>query len=871
MEILNRHNKDLPKIKAVCFIAFLICGIGLSQTLENQIYEATEVLIAQNNDSAYNYLIAQEQQFLNRVKTPDEQLALVYLQCNKAYYLNSSNQLKPAISVYEAAWKRYNDHHLSTISDYDMIEYCLKPLGNLYTKTNNYTNAENTIQQYIDLAKKTNHKTHYIAGIINLSVLYQSRGLYGTVLELIAQVQNIPEISSSQREKLNNLKNFSTVALNRSTTSALTLPTNISDSVNLYAHYRLAYQMALVDKNYTEAFKQFNRSLEFRDNSLLTIRELAKSNVEEAQLHYVLNDFETANTLLENATVLLIPGHKPQNLPDPSSLYPENTLVDIFDLKARLQPDTNAALTYYDLSFYVTQLLDENLTSQESKLAILNANRRRSEWCIALLFDSFGNNPNPETFMRALNYAENDKAAILHDVYQKRSLLSKYPNDSLLHQEQGLLKKQERLTELLIKSQLGYETRENINLNKELLDVSIALKTVSEAIETKYGSTEKSDIDFEEISAKLKQDDAALHFYFYGNNDVYQFSIVSGEYKFLKIALTTAVKNSIANFINLFDNASIINNDVNNFTTQAHDIYQLLNLDISQNPSTLVIIPDGLLSFIPFEALLTQPTKTTTYSKMPFFVVSHNIVYNSNLRFYLEAQSKPNNPKILGVFPVFENSNQSLDYSIDEAHAIKNLPKTRLLMHADASKSNFLDLVSQYDILHLSTHAESGDFINPASIAFYDEPMLVNELYNMDIHPELVILSACETGVGKLHKGEGAMSIARGFQYAGAKNILYSLWQINDASTATLMAMFYDAYKKNHSASGANRQSKLDYLQDVSVNNIKKSPYYWSAFAYYGKIDKQKPNKLPIYYGIGLLSLIIGLLLRFRKQKSNAT
>ena len=160
----------------------------------------------------------------------------------------------------------------------------------------------------------------------------------------------------------------------------------------------------------------------------------------------------------------------------------------------------------------------------------------------------------------------------------------------------------------------------------------------------------------------------------------------------------------------------------------------------------------------------------------------------------MREQSKKNNREVLGVFPVFENRNQALTYSIDEANAIKQFSKSRLLMHSEATKDAFLEAASRYDVLHLSTHATGGDFINPARIAFYDEPMLVNELYSMDIHPELVVLSACETGIGKLQKGEGAMSIARGFQYAGANNILFSLWQINDASTATLMSLFYKSF-----------------------------------------------------------------------------
>lgn len=859
-------------MKTICFLTFFICGITLSQSLEEQIYNAAETFIADKNDRSYKRLVQQELNFKNNVKSKDEHLAVVFLQCNKAFYLNDVNQLKTAITTYEEAWKRYNNHNLSILSDYDMIEYCLKPLGNLYTKSNNYTNAENTIQQYITLAKKTKNKEQYVAGIINLSALYQTRGMHASVLELINQSREVSGISPSQQEKLNSLKSFSKMALKSSQINDFSTQVDVSTVNSPFIEHRLAYQMALKNKDYRKALEHFNLSKELQKKELLTIREMAKRHVEEAQLYFVLNDFDNADFYLESALNLLLPNHKNQKAPKRHSLYAENTLIDIFDLRARLQIQTEDALAYYDLSFYVAALLNANLTSQESKLASLNSSRKRSEWCVALLYDIYVKDKNPDTFKRALYYAENDKAAVLQESFQKKSFLSKYPNDDLLLQERDLLKKQEHFTDLLIKSQLGYQKSQNDNLNKQLLEVSIALKSVGEAIDTKFGTTKSNGIDFDKLEKKLKVDQAALTTYFYGNHAIYQFEVSSGQHKFSKIELNAKVIKTITDFIHLFDNASLINNNVNAFTTQAFELYKLLHLDkVSQQPH-LIIIPDGLLNFIPFEALLTKPTETTNFSKMPFLVTSQNVVYSANISFYLQDQSKKSTRQILGVFPVFEDTNQSLTYSIDEAHAIKRSAKTRLLMHEEATKGAFLRAASQYDVLHLSTHATGGDFTNPASISFYDEPMLVNELYSMDIHPELVVLSACETGIGKLQKGEGAMSIARGFQYAGAKNILFSLWQINDASTATLMSLFYQSYEKTNSANSANRQSKLDYLQSKSVSNIKKSPYYWSAFMYYGKIDVEERNEtyfIYFYYFIGTVALIIALFLWIRKRKTN--
>lgn len=857
------------RMKNICFIFFLISGISISQNLEEQIYVAAETFIANKSDPSLQSLIQQETDFKSKVKTKDEQLALVFLQCNKGFYLKESNRLKIAINSYEEAWQRYNDHHLSDISDYDIIEYCLKPLGNLYTKTNNYTNAENTIQQYIALAEKTKSKEHYIAGIINLSALHQTRGMHASVLELVAQAERISGISTPQKEKLNSLKAYSALSLKNMNDKDLSVRYEMSTIETPFTNHRTAYQKALQNKKYAEALKQFQLSKHFQKEELLTLRELAKRHVEEAQLHYVLEDLEKTDSYLEEATKLLIPNYKNGKIPERSNLYAENSFVDIFDLKARLQSSTENALEYYDLSFYVANLLTSNLTSQESKLDNLINNRKRSEWCIDLLFDQYEQHPDPEVFKRALNYAEKDKAAVLQEVYQKRSLLSQYPSDTLLLKEQELLKKQERLTDDLIKTQLGYKSSQNDSLNKQLLDVSIALKTVSHSIDAKYGNSQNKSIDFNLLEKQLIKDQAKLIVYFYGRKTIYQFELSSAKRNFSKINLNTEVAKEITDFIHLFDHPSTINNNVNSFKSRAFQLYSTLNLKKTFDQSNLIIIPDGLLNFVPFEALLTGSTETTNFSKMPFLVTSKNVVYNSNINFYLQEQIKKTDRQILGVFPVFEGSNQALTYSVDEALAIKKLSQARILMHENASKAEFLKMAPNYSVLHLSTHATGGDFTHPASMAFHDQPMSANELYSMDIQPELVVLSACETGIGKLQKGEGAMSIARGFQYAGAKNILFSLWQINDASTATLMSLFYKSYDKNHSAHIANRQSKLDYLKDPSVSTIKKSPYYWSAFVYYGKIEPAENSGYIIYYFIGILILVIILFLGYRKRKIN--
>ena len=188
--------------------------------------------------------------------------------------------------------------------------------------------------------------------------------------------------------------------------------------------------------------------------------------------------------------------------------------------------------------------------------------------------------------------------------------------------------------------------------------------------------------------------------------------------------------------------------------------------------------------------------------------------------------------------------------------SIRKKIKGNYLENANATFDNFKKNAYHYSILHLSTHASSGDIDTPASIKFYDQEILYSELYYLNINPHLVVLSACETGIGKLYKSEGAMSIARGFQFAGAQNLLFSLWKVNDYTTSVFMDLFYKNIKENQSYLEANSNAKRDFLNNSSISNAKKSPYYWSAFVYYGALQSENPISIYMYYTIGFLILI---------------
>lgn len=845
----------------LCFILFFTGLISFGQTLEETIYSATETFISNQNSASFRRIESLETVFKDQVKTKDEQLALVFLQSHKGYYLNNSSKLEAAISTYEDAIKRFNSNALSGYSDFDIIENCLKPLGNLYIKTGNYTNAISTINQYIFLAEKSNQTPHQISGGINLAKLYYSIGNYDMVFKIVNTYINHSNASKDQKQKLREINLESQIASGK-----LLDYTTFSNSLHSSNNYKIALQKG----DYAIAFSEFQKfKNHIISNKKLSKRNLAKLHVEEAQLYLFLNKPKATSRSLQTALTLLLPNFKGNGLPNKSDLYAENTFIDIFDLYAEMESRPERALQSFDLSFHVAHLLENSWTSQETKILNETNNRIRSEKCIDILYNLYKQTKNKDLLLKAFQYSENSKASTLKEMFLIKKRLKQYPEDSLLQKEFGLLKAQERITSLLIKEQLEANRPTIINdLSMKLQELSVQIKSLKTVIN--QSQPLRNDIfEIKELQDKLLEDQAVLVAYFWGNKTLYQFTVSNKTILLNQMVLNESFKRQILDFIHLFDEASVINNNIENFTNKAYKLFKSLDLQKLSGNKNIVIIPDGLLNFVPFETLLSAETSTTSFVNMPFWFKSQSIAYNSSAFFYLATRVGTRNDSLLGFFPVFENTNKQLVYSIEEAKAIENEMPSSIFINTKATLSNFLKNASKYNTIHLSTHASSGDFVKPATIDFYDDTLNLNELYSLNLDTHLIVLSACETGVGKLYKGEGAMSIARGFQYAGAENLVFSLWPINDLSTSQLMQSFYKNLNTSHSAFYSNRQSKLDYLQDNGISNIKKSPYYWGAFVYYGALEPDKSQGFVFYVVLGVLFVLVLLFLIFKSSMSD--
>jgi CHAT domain-containing protein len=147
--------------------------------------------------------------------------------------------------------------------------------------------------------------------------------------------------------------------------------------------------------------------------------------------------------------------------------------------------------------------------------------------------------------------------------------------------------------------------------------------------------------------------------------------------------------------------------------------------------------------------------------------------------------------------------------------------------------------------------SESMDSLNENCLNTY-------EIYNMPIHAPLVVLSACNTGAGKLHSGEGIISLARAFFTTGTKCVVMTLWSVADRSSSHLMNLFYHYLALKETVSDAMQKAKLQYLDHA--DNINAHPYFWAGYITTGNADiafEVRKNHTWIY----MLSVITGAVL----------
>jgi CHAT domain-containing protein len=186
---------------------------------------------------------------------------------------------------------------------------------------------------------------------------------------------------------------------------------------------------------------------------------------------------------------------------------------------------------------------------------------------------------------------------------------------------------------------------------------------------------------------------------------------------------------------------------------------------------------------------------------------------------------------------------RDLPWSEKELKSVSEIVQSDLYLRNDATEDAFKQNAGRFGIIHLATHVILDDkeplyskFVFSKKPGSDEDGFLhLYELYYMRLHANMAVLSACRTGIGKSVKGEGMMSLARGFAYAGCPSVVMSLWAIDDKATSIVVNKFYEGLAQGRSKDAALRDEKLSLIN--SRDPVLSNPYYWAGLVVVGNTD----------------------------------
>ena len=841
---------------------------SLQPSTTDAIYQKLDVFIAapnlENGDVFYQWLQTQS------ITTKDEYLALVISLTNLGYYARANGDYQRAIQYYSEGWNLYNSNQLS---GFDILESCLKPLGNLYSQTNALSEAQQIIEIYLYRAQQAKRSDIISGGIANLSVVYQNQGNYEKAISLLQEgLKRHP----NHPDLLTNLAtNLLAVRRDREGLEAAQKSLNINPSQpNIY---KLRAQYFAQKKQYPEAVEELRKGFDLQQKIHGTsLRDLAKTQLSLAEILVQQNELEKAKLALQNVYSFILqnssyPLKAKQEVPDYNQLYPENTLMDALDLDAHiafLEDDYPGSLMRYERSAYIGELLNTSQRDQQSRLIMQTNSKKRIAAYLEIAFTTYQKTKDQKVLEDAFQMSQKATASIVSATNISKKQRQLYGDDLLM---KDLEKRENNQANWKVETyEYQKEGIPDLMAYTAVLDSmdqnSYQIKKINNELRVKYPTLNESEnATLSEVQSKARAKKQMVVSYFMGTSATYQFIISGSEAIFNRLTTNVqtqqAFKQECIQFLSYFKDAGEINNDPNGYAKAAHLLYNKLQIPDAEE---LIIIPDSFLQFIPFDALLTKESASFQYENMPFLLKETSLSYALSPVLYIQEDiPMAKNPLALGIFPVFEGTPLELTHSIEESKAVSSSFNGELLMHEDATTASAFAKARNHQILHFSTHASGGSLQTPAYLKMFDTQIPVNQLYGNQWQTDLVVLSACETGIGAIVTGEGAQSLARGFQYAGVQNIAFSLWQVNDRATATLMSSFYRTLNSSRSRNESLHKAKLNYLEDTSIQNSKKSPYFWAAFVYYGTTDiSQNSNSWLWWCALGILVLFLGFLLK---------
>lgn len=592
--------------------------------------------------------------------------------------------------------------------------------------------------------------------------------------------------------------------------------------------------------------------------------------------------YEKALNTYHHAIIELDPDFNEADLySNPTQFQGLHSFTDLFNAiaakarTARILYNTNKQIRLLELSLqtWETALLlartvQQGYDADESRLFLNNNLQPASEEAASTALQLYQASPSKERLKKIFELAESSKAAVLQIRIQQSSIedLPGMPTE-LLHQQKT---QQILLARLQVQLERTTDTAVLDNLQQQIRDGEIRLSEVNRKLQDNeaYANarTATPDLKTTDVQKSLPQNMAMLSYYFIRDKWL-AFALTKDSLYVQLLPADESMINLVETVRNELGEATVSASQFQSPSTKLHQWLVQPLMPYLKDVTRINIIPDHDLQYLPFEILQDGNGKTLQEQ----FAIS----YNYSAVFADDDENYKAMAKEFGLAPfggqrsTYQDNFVPLPASAEEISAVQG----DRLIDSQATKQAFTRQASSYAAIHLATHAAANDKQPQNSyIAFFPSgndtsyKLYQPEIYNLDLgKTQLVILSACETGHGQFVHGEGMMSLARAFSYAGCKSVITSLWKADDASTAYITKRLHYHLQDGNPKDIALQKAKQDYLNDESIADRLKTPAYWSHLVLIGDATPlyAYSNKLLIVGwivgGLLLIAIIIGI------------
>ncbi len=531
--------------------------------------------------------------------------------------------------------------------------------------------------------------------------------------------------------------------------------------------------------------------------------------------------------------------------------YYENQTKDLLHLKNSFETS--------ELAIGLIERMRKKLTAEDSKLTLTEQSAKVFECCVNSAAKLYFVKQEEEYLAQAFRISEKNKVAVLSGLLADSSakFSSKIPTNMLVREKK-------------LKTEMTFLSRK-INEEKMKGGSSAPLQWLQgkyfdafSKYETLIKSFEKSFPDYyrlkynhdvasmEAIQSKLGSDEAMVE-YLINTDRIFIYLITKSSADLFLCAKPREFEGIISQLL-----SSINHFEKRDFIEAAIALYQLLLKpaeNIFKGKRRLIIISEGSLCYVPFEALLPeQPDYHATYNSLPYLVNRYAVSYHYSATLFLQQfhvhETALYKNDFLGIAPVYEKPAligkdvfPNLLHSKKEVEDVssivrKNRQRAKILLLEEATINNFRRYAKRSKFVLVSAHQAVNEreyllsgiiFSSQHSLNDY-QILTISEAYNLEINADLVVLNCCETGIGKLAKGEGMMALNRGFLYAGARNIIYTLFKIPDNSAGALTKSLFTRILSGESYSKALQEAKLELIARPEF-----TPKAWAGYVMIGE------------------------------------